>query len=206
MLSLHPARFPSPSLYLSLIYIAMTPVSVMQAPCCEFHLSRKTSGDCYANGYVVGLVQELERRKKMVMFVSPCVRREAARAGRTREKWVQQEKEGMQKRRRIKREAKIKMQQMQTGWSDKMFYGGLSHLTALCVCMWDIQMLIVFALTDWIFLCLIHACLCLWYYWLMLTVYTQTHTHAQILPACSSQRGPNLPERQKAGKKKLLIK
>lgn len=47
-----------PSLSLSLIYIAMTPVSVMLAPCCEFHLSRKTSGDCYANGYVVGLVQE----------------------------------------------------------------------------------------------------------------------------------------------------
>lgn len=46
------------SLPLSLIYIAMTPVSVMLAPCCEFHLSRKTSGDCYANGYVVGLVQE----------------------------------------------------------------------------------------------------------------------------------------------------
>lgn len=72
MLSLHPAQFPSPSLQLSLIYIAMTPVSVMQAPCCEFHLSRKTSGDCYANGYVVGLGQEWKGKKNGDVCILVC--------------------------------------------------------------------------------------------------------------------------------------
>ena len=75
-LSLKHTQFPSLSLSLSLslIYIAMTPVSVMQAPCCEFHLSRKTSGDCYANGYVVGLVQEGEKKNGDVCILM-CVGR-----------------------------------------------------------------------------------------------------------------------------------
>lgn len=71
-------------LHLSLIYIAMTPVSVTLAPCCEFHLSRKTSGDCYANGYVVG---------QMVMFASLCVRR-----GGKRRKKMQKKQDGGRKR------------------------------------------------------------------------------------------------------------
>lgn len=41
----------------------------MPAPCCEFHLSRKTSGDCYANGYVVGLVQE-EKKGDVCILMS----------------------------------------------------------------------------------------------------------------------------------------
>lgn len=60
-------------LHLSLIYIAMTPVSVTPAPCCEFHLSRKTSGDCYANGYVVGLVQGGGGQKKKWQCLYPRV-------------------------------------------------------------------------------------------------------------------------------------
>ncbi len=73
LLSFHLSLFPSLSLSFSLplIYIAMTPVSVMPAPCCEFHLSRKTSGDCYANGYVVGLVQEKKINGDVCVFM--CV-------------------------------------------------------------------------------------------------------------------------------------
>lgn len=116
-LSLHPAQFPSPSLplSLSLIYIAMTPVSAMQAPCCEFHLSRKTSGDCYANGYVVGLVQEWKREKKMVMFVSSyvCVGRKPEQE--------EQERSGCNKKKKGCRGEESKERRMQTGWPDAMF-------------------------------------------------------------------------------------
>lgn len=53
----------------------------MPAPCCEFHLSRKTSGDCYANGYGGGTCAG-EKGKKMVMFGSLWVRGVVARGGK----------------------------------------------------------------------------------------------------------------------------
>lgn len=56
-----------------------------------------------------------------------CVFREAARAGRKGEKLVQQEKEGMQERRRITREKKQKSQyrKHRQGGMTRCFYGGL---------------------------------------------------------------------------------
>lgn len=75
----------------------MTPVSAMPAPCCEFHLSRKTSGDCYANGYVVGLVQEGKNGDVCILM---CV----LGGGWEKKKTIRKERE---RRENQKREAKI---------------------------------------------------------------------------------------------------
>lgn len=101
----------SNSLSLSLIYIAMTPVSVIPAPCCEFHLSRKTSGDCYANGYVVGLVRRKKKWRCLYPYVCTGSRREEKIEGmRYRDRNSKKE----EKRKKSKETKQKKMKQKKT--------------------------------------------------------------------------------------------
>lgn len=207
MLSLHPAQFPSPSLYLSDIH-SNDPCLSHAGTMLWIPSKQKNKWRLLCKWLCGGTCAGVERKKKW-WCLYPCVF-----VGRQPEREEQERSECNKKMNGCKREEESKERRIKNQnaanadrvvWQD-VLWKSITSNSSFCVCarvcMWEMQIHIVFALTDRIFLHLIHVCLSL------MTDFDHlyTDTHAQILPACSFQWDPNWPGRQKAEKEKAFNK